>query len=280
MHVPKAAGTSLTASLAAALAPLKVAGGFDHVLFGAFTEFDTFAPAERQHIFDGPDALPRDAGLVAGHFSYATLRAAYPDGQLVTVLREPFTRLMSLWLFWRRHTGAHLAGLGSWAHAVRLARQPLAAFLDQPQIAAQTDNVVVRMLVWPHPLAPPSAFINPAHDRQLLRTARARLASFAYAGIAEAPDLWDSLSAWLRRPLTPEHRNSSESVPTDLRTPFGDEITDTCFSLLQARSRLDLRLWESTAVARRLAPQDLLQHTRLQHAARYGALMAARPGCE
>ncbi len=275
MHVPKAAGTSLTASLAAALSPIALCGGFDRVLFGDFNGFASFAPAERQQIFDGPSTLPREAGLVAGHFSYATLRAAYPAGQLVTVLRDPFTRLMSLWLFWRRHTDAHLAGLGSWADSVRLARLPLGVFLSEAKIAAQTDNVAVRMLVWPHVLAPPSAFIDPAHDRQLLEAAQARLADFAYTGVAEDPDLWNRLSAWLRRPLAAERRNGSEPVPAGLQTPFTDELGGDCFSLLQGRSRLDIHLWETLASAHIQAPQTVLQRTRLRDVARYGALMAS-----
>ncbi len=274
MHVPKAAGTSLTASLAAALAPATLAGGFDRVLFGGFTDFASFSPAQRQNVFSSPHHLPPEAALVAGHFSYATLRTAYPEGQLVTVLREPFTRLMSLWLFWRRHTDAHLAGLGGWGDAVRLARQPLAVFLDQKRIAAQTDNVALRMLVWPHELAPASAFIDPGHDGPLLRAAQARLAGFAYAGIAEDADLWTRLSAWLGRPLMPERRNESEAVPPGLRTPFADELDDACLSLMHARSRLDLQLWETIVAMQFQAPGELLQRTRLRHAARYGALMA------
>ena len=274
MHIPKAAGTSLAASLAAALSPAPVCGGFDRALFGGFTGFDSFAPAERQQVFDTPSALPREAGLIAGHFSYATLRAAYPTGQLATVLRDPFVRLMSLWLFWRRHTDAHLTGLGSWAESVRLARLPLGVFLGQTRIAAQTDNVAVRMLVWPHVLAPASAFIDPAHDRQLLEAARARLADFAFTGVAEDPCLWSRLSVWLRRPLAAERRNGSEPVPAGLQTPFADELDEDCLSLLQARSRLDLHLWETLASAQLKAPQTVLQRTRLRDVARYGALMA------
>ena len=274
MHVPKAAGTSLAASLAVALSPTQVSGGFDRVLFGDFAGFAGFAPAERQQIFQTPSALPREAGLIAGHFSYATLRAAYPTGQLVTVLRDPFTRLMSLWLFWRRHTDAHLAGLGGWADSVRLARLPLAVFLSHPRIAAQTDNVALRMLVWPHVLAPSSAFIDPTHDRQILEAAQARLAEFAFTGVAEDPDLWNRLSAWLRRPLATERRNGSEAVPAGLQTPFADELDEDCLSLLQARSRLDLHLWDTLASAHIQAPQIVLQRTRLRDVARYGALMA------
>ncbi len=274
MHVPKASGTSLAVSLAAALSPARVVGGFDRVLFGDFAGYDTFSPAEQERIFHAPSALPTQASLVAGHFSYATLRAAYPAGQLITVLREPFTRLMSLWMFWRRHTDTHLAGLGEWATAVRLARLPLADFLDRPQIAAQTDNVALRMLLWPHPLVPLSAFIDPAHDRQLFKAARARLAEFAYVGLAEAPDFWRSVAAWLGRPLVPEHRNESAPVPPALQTPFASQLDSTCLSRLQSRSRLDLQLWEDVVAAQRLPCQRLLQQTLVQHAARYGALMA------
>jgi hypothetical protein len=275
MHIPKACGTSLAAGLRAAISPEIAIAGFDRVLFGSFADFHTLGAAERALVFDRADALPRQAALVAGHFACSTLRTAFPDGQLIAVLREPVTRLMSLWMFWRRHTDAHLEGWGSWGAYVRKARLPLAVFLADPDLAAQTDNVATRMLLWPHDRIPADGFIDPAHDASLLRLARRRLDDFAFTGIAESPGVWESLAIWLGRELTMPRMNEAGSIPAGLQVPLADELDGRCLALLESRSRLDLALWEWVATASGCAAEDARRLALLQHVARYAALMAA-----
>lgn len=274
MHIPKASGTALTLGLSQAVAREASGSGLDHVLFGGFTAFDTFSPAERARIYDHPASLPTSPGFVAGHFAHSTLRQAYPRGQLMTVLREPVTRLMSLWMFWRQAMGTDLSGIGLWADYVRLAGQPLGTFLAEPRIAAQTDNGTLRQLLWPHPRIPRSGFIAPADDRSLLRLARQRLADFAFTGIIERPGFLKALQDFLGRPLSYERHNETDKISAELRSPFALELDAATLAVLETRSRLDLALWTDIASLPSPALGRLRQQTILQHVARYGALMA------
>ncbi len=274
MHVPKAAGTSLRAGLETALEASAVQG-FDHVLFGGFTDFASFGALERQRVFGAPGMLPPGADLVAGHFAYSTLRAAYPDAALMTVLREPVTRLLSLWMFWRLHTDDDLAGLGTWADCVRLAQRPLKAFLGEAKIAAQTDNVALRMLLWPDALIPVDGFIDPAHDRVLQRRALRRLHSFGFSAVVESPDLHGRLAAWLGREVPCVRHNETDRMPPERRAALAPLLDDAALDLLDERSRLDCVLWRAVGGFSSADGARLRQRAMLRCVARYGALMAA-----
>lgn len=278
MHVPKTAGTSLLAFLSAATGAERAAFGFDRVLFGDFTDFAGFGETPRRAMFLSPDRFP-DADLIGGHLAYSTLRRHYPDAQCVTVLREPVCRLLSHWLFWRGHDDDRLAEWGSWADRVRLSRQPLAAFLGARSLACQNDNLVVRMLLWPHKLIPPADFIDPAHDRRLLAEARRALAGFGAVDIVENPTVFGRLKGWLGATAAPDRRNETGCIPPALRRPLQTELTTEALDLVAERSRLDLELWNDAA--RAILPGcdiDRLREQAMLHGiARAALLMAGVP---
>ena len=158
---------------------------------------------------------------------------------------------------------------------MRQARRPLAEFIAEPQVAAQTDNMTLRMLLWPHPHVPPDGFIDPAHDADLLREARRRLDGFALAEIVEGPVV-PRLAAWLGRDFTYQRLNETDAMPEPQRTPLARQLDAGTLALLDDRSRLDLALWRAAAI-RRDGPDaatSLRRHTILAHVARYAALMA------
>jgi SAM-dependent methyltransferase len=277
MHIPKTAGTALRQALGRALEPLPVVGGFDHVLFGGFTDFATLGDDTLRHIYHSVAAMPQAPATIAGHFAYSTLRGAYPDCQMITILREPVSRALSHWTYWRKHLPDASDPWGAWADYVREAQRPLHEFLAEPKIAAQTDNVALRMLLWPHPLVPDAGFIDPMHDGQLLGEALARLAGFALVDIPEEPGLNDRMGAWLGRPFIYEHVNQTEDVPPAVRVPFESQIGEASLELLHQRSRIDLKLWQSVALRHRseAACDRLREQTILGNVARYSALMVA-----
>jgi len=276
MHIPKTAGTSLMESIHAALKPGLDLRGFDPCLFGDFRDWDSMTPALRQHIYLTADAMPRNAGVVMGHFAYSTLVARYPRARLVTFLREPQCRLLSHFVYWRCQTDEVLAPSGPvWAARVATARGSLHDFLADPRVAAQTDNVALRMLLWPHPDIPEGGFIDPRHDAALLAAARVRLRHFAYVGFVEAEGgIYPGLARWLGRPLEIKHLNETPLVPEDLQTSLPDQMTRQAMALLRARSRLSLQLWQEIAGRTRAeaAVQELrrqtIQHTTKNLAAR------------
>jgi hypothetical protein len=277
MHIPKTSGSSLMRALDDAFPPALALRGLDRCLFGTFSDFDSFTPSIRDTIFDSPAALPADRMLIAGHISFTTLQTAYPAAQIMTVLREPWSRLLSHWLFWRQHTDAMLAGLGSWADLVRWSRRPLAEFLNEPRLGPAIDNVALRMLLWPHPLLPEAGFIAPEHDETLLTAAMERLGRCSFVDITENDSFAENIQAWLGRSLTYPHINETSQMPKEVRAPLHRELTEAAHERLVARSRLDLRLW--TAIAQQRLSSGALQGVRermlLTNLARYGALMAA-----
>jgi hypothetical protein len=187
MHVPKTAGTSVAAALIDALRPNTTLTGFDRVLFGDYEEFSSIHDEIRRTIYFSANALPA-ADLFFGHAAYSTLRQRFPNGHLMTVLREPFSRILSHWLYWRSLSDDVLVPLGSWADRVRRSRLPLDQFLSHPCVACQLDNLVVRMLLWPHKLIPVDNYIDPRHDQRLLAEAHDRLAHFSFVDVVESPE--------------------------------------------------------------------------------------------
>jgi hypothetical protein len=125
MHVPKTSGASIAHGLARVLAPTVVVSGFDLSLFDPGREFESIDDSIRCNIYTSPASMPKNADLVAGHFAISTLIEAYPTAQRCTVLREPLSRLLSHWLYWRQHVDCDLAPWGDWAHLMRAARKLL-----------------------------------------------------------------------------------------------------------------------------------------------------------
>jgi hypothetical protein len=276
MHVPKTSGMALRGSLQACTNTQGPPPGFDRSAFGDFQAFDTVDPALLQDIYlDG--RLPQlDASFVTGHVSLATLTAQRPGVQLVTILREPRSRVLSHWLFWRGLTDDQLRPWGKWADCVKVAAKPLAEFLSDRTIASNTDNMTVRMLLWPHPDIPGNDFIDDRADRHLVNAALARLEAFAFADLVENPQVAANLQAWLVRPFSYGRINETARLPPTLRSPFAEELTGEAFDLLDARSRLDREVW--LALARHhiadIDAETLAERTIIRNVARHSALMA------
>jgi hypothetical protein len=275
MHIPKTSGSSLIASLAASLAPGRVVRGYDRSIFGAFAGFDTLAPEIREMVLYGEPCAPSDTALLAGHMSLSTLRAAYPPSAVLTVLREPVSRLLSHWLYWRHFDDGALAGWGGWADYVRKSRGSFATFLGDPTLACQTDNLAVRMLLWPNRQIPEAGFIDPASDRSLLRDAEAALGSLDFVDVVENPGLEGALRGWLGGGFVYARENEAAEMPAAMQSPLHREFTARAQSLLHQRSRLDLLLWRRVCArhAGEAGTTDVRERTIMAKVARYGALL-------
>ena len=266
----------MSLALERAVAPDRPLRGFDRYLFGSFRGFDQLAPGTKESVFGCSSELPADADLVIGHFAFSTLREAFPRGRLLTILREPVTRVLSHWLYWRQTSDEHLADWAGWSDYVRTARLPLANFLSVTAVAPQVDNVLVRALLWPHALIPEDGFIAPRHDRRLLRLARQRLRVFDFVDVVENERLEGRLAHWLQRPFEIARVNETSTMPPKLRSPLHRELTPDAYERLTACARLDLRLWSEIASRRlrRIDLEHLRARTLASECARYGAMMA------
>jgi len=280
MHVPKTSGTAMSRSLIDALRPrVIIQKCFDRPHFGAFHEFDTIGADLRKRIYLDQETIPRDAEFVSGHLSYATLSRSFKQAQFVTVLREPISRILSQWLFWRSQTDESLFRWGAWARHVMSSRRPLADFLVHEDIACQIDNVVVRMLVWPHPHIPDRGFIDSRHDETLVHEAILKLERFAFVDAIENPDFPPSLARWLGKSLNYDRENITPSISPEFRSLLHEELTPKAIDLLESHSRLDHRLWTKviTRRAQHLNTEKLQRRILMTIAARYSCLLSSAP---
>jgi len=276
LHVPKAAGTSFAAALVAAAGPRCAVGGFDRCLFGGFADFASFAPAQRRDVYMSFQEISPFCDMLAGHFSLSSISGWAPDAAVVMLMREPFSRLLSHWTFWRAQAGAHAGTLGTWNEVLACAQRRFLDFLAAPAVACQTDNVVTRMLLWPHELIPDDDFIAPARDKTVLAAAAARLAGLACVNVIENPALAEDMAAWLRRPFEMRRLNETACVPASLRTDLAAELTPAARSAWGERTRLDRVLW--ARVCRRVMPDvdaaAMAEAVLAGAVARYRALLA------
>jgi regulator of replication initiation timing len=273
MQVPKTSGSGLTIGLCEVLPATARIHGWDHGFFGAFRQFETMSPELQREIYE---ALPPANGIdfVYGQIAYSTLIRGRPAARLMTVLREPRARILSLWLYWRSFSDERHAIAGAWGCIQRLTRQPLAEFLNRPEAACQTDNVYVRRLLWPHPLIPDDGFIDSASDERLASEAVARLKAFDFTDVIENPRLEVNVRAFLARPFV--YRRVNEAA---VRSEFGvrleEELAGEARLLIEHRSRLDRELWRAVA-SERMAGVDLTalsDDTFRRTITRYAALM-------
>jgi hypothetical protein len=276
LHIPKTSGIAVAHAMVETIGAANVFFGFDRAFFGGFSDWESIPAESRAFIHFSPATLPADALVVRAHMSLSTLRAAYPTGRFMTVLREPVCRLLSHYVFWRGFTPGQHASWGGWGELSALARRPLEAFLADPRIACQIDNVATRLLLWPHALIPPDGPIDPAHDAALIAAAIAALDSLDFADASENPSFEANLGAWLGTSPRRARRNESAPMPAELRLLLDAALTPAATTVIAARTRLDVMLWHAV-LARRAPGLDaaaLRQAALLHGTARAAALLA------
>lgn len=246
MHVMKCAGTSFLDTLAETLDVQASKVGFDQYSYGSFSGFETMSTAVRRSIFFTGDKMP-ECHIVGGHFSAHTLFNCYPDAQHITLMREPRSRLLSHWLYWRSHNDQALATSGHWADRVRLARGTLMSFISNELVSCQIDNVFTRALLWPDFKISRDSFIDRKFDSQIIEQALSRLAKFSYVDIIENRNLSSSFSRWFGRSFALKNVNKTEVVSPELLPSLYNEFTDACLDTIEERVRLDDAIWSHVA---------------------------------
>lgn len=274
-HVPKTGGSALNSAFRQSLGEVKaVAADQDRSLFGPYDDFASWSPTEFKRMALSPAALESDAKYVSGHFAVSTILQGLPDAQLVTLLREPVSRLLSHWIYWRKVCEGNLDGFGSWAERLVLSRGTLSEFLSEPSIACQTDNVAVRMLLWPSPLIPDDDFIAPEHDEELLRQAMEMLDRFAMVGIYEDRNSTALFESFLGTKLQIKKENETAGISSRSATPLAGEMNDYAMGLVMSRCRLDFKIWSAWAEKRGLDAGTLFFSNILKNVSRFSVLLS------
>ncbi|HEY0793147.1 MAG TPA: hypothetical protein VGD78_18930 [Chthoniobacterales bacterium] len=277
MHVPKTSGWALRQGLEEAVSPKNPVPQMclDRVLFDGFDDFESFQPHIRSMVFRDSAELPDGVDFICGHMAFSTLLTAYPQAQFFTVLREPISRILSHWLFWRSWSEKDIKQWGTHGSHVLMARRPLHEFLSRGELACQVDNLVTRMLLWPHKLIHSQQFIDERDEKTLLMDALARLRRFSFADVVENPDFVTSVSKWLQKPFRYGRVNEASRVPEPFRTSLQDELSEETLQLLDRRTRLDVKLWLAAARLHLVgqSPHLVRQHALVRNIARFSALL-------
>jgi hypothetical protein len=191
----------------------------DRSLFGTFTDFSSLDDHVRKQIYMDESVDDSNYEFVSGHVAYSTLKQHFPSGRFMTVLRRPASRLLSHFFYWRSLTEEGLRPWGSFAERIRLSHGDLSEFLSAREIACQTDNLLTRFLLWPHPDVPDDDFISPDRHAKLYRLAKRKLSEFDFVDLVENPMLERNVGRWLGQPFTLNRENvttADVTAPRDL----------------------------------------------------------------
>ena len=207
LHFEKTAGTSLVRTLEASFHPLQVhndaaRGTAPHVLSGFLA---------------GQCDRARRASFVWGHYDLPALRRLDPARIVITVLREPQARLLSLYHFWRAVNPSALEGGVAGFNVVAAHEHDLAGFLGSRDklIRNYIDNVYVRRLTGTYALPGEPDRLD-THPEQVVAEALRALDGLDFVGVVERFDqclapLGRAIGACL--PATLPHHNAAGGDP-------------------------------------------------------------------
>ncbi len=130
----------------------------------------------------------RRSRLIWGHYDLPALRRADPERLVLTLLREPRSRLLSLYHYWRSVDASLARGaFGNWNVAAAHDHDLLGFLrLEDPLVRNYTDNFYVRRLTGLYRTDDGDPVEADPHEA--LRRAELALESLAFAGIVERTD--------------------------------------------------------------------------------------------
>lgn len=251
MHIPKSGGVSIHTALESALPAESLAPQrFDTSVFCDFKDFDLLCPETRAEITVTKDEQKtlNTYRAVSGHFSLSTLSQIADPSSIATILREPRTRLISLYLYWRtpeifERWNPYRAD----THALR----PLAEFLAEPRLAAMTDNQICRMLLHRDSRVPRANFIASADVEGIAKDAILRLDTLGFVGLLERGDsVWHGMAQMFGVRLDPIAANVTGGDLWPARARPGERLMAVDASdLIEERNAADLVVYEHALIS-------------------------------
>lgn len=241
LHLPKCGGTSL-----------------DEMLRPCFREEEVFPDRFNTLTRHAPDSL-RPFRYFSGHFDRPNVEHVPEPRRVLTLLREPRARILSLYRFWRAHREAAF-GHGTDLPWVRTARAtPLLGFLRHAGdgVPEAIDNAMTRNLAGSGILSPNRRFSLPPEE--MLFRAREFLESMTGFGLLEEiEEFVGRLRSRLGLPLPNsvphalDHRRFGEYPHLDSAEEF-DPVSAEVEAELERLTCLDQRLyaWARERIATR-----------------------------
>jgi hypothetical protein len=148
LHIPKCGGSAVRSALARLDGCYAGPLYYDEAHFGEPDLSESLLPSRRAEVASRQQLRPVVARsrLVIGHYSSRSLVAAGAK-QLATQIREPRSRLLSLYRYWQGQTPDERQPWGLWgSRLVATADRPLGAFLANPALWPAVDNAMVRQV--------------------------------------------------------------------------------------------------------------------------------------
>lgn len=254
LHVPKAAGSSVTDAIRRAVIGTAEREQrtvsicpqvMDRTLYGDFDRYDELQGKPREMIFTGPPGELAGHDVIVGHFSAASLEHGRTTDDLAVVFREPRARLISHYAYWASWSEAEHASWDPYDGSRVAAQLPWPEFLVEASVASQIDNVATRLLLAPHPLIPPDGFIATGDVDALRDEALTALDGFGLVdAIEHGPACWSRLGHWAGLEIDVARRNVTETDAVDTVRWARAEVPDA-IRALSARTAIDRDLWRS-----------------------------------
>ena len=244
LHVPKAAGSSIVASLRDALDDHTWGDQvFDPAWMGPYRHHAR-PPALARQVLESVDELI-DIDAVAGHLTLPTLLTRFELGDIATVVREPRCRLLSHYEYWRGLDAEARDRELPWASSRSAATLDFAEWLADESIAYQSDNTLIRQLV-DDPAIPENRFIANDDLARLAKLAGRCIDQLGFVGLVEEGDaVFDRLGRFVghrleRRRINVTNREPSRAV--DLTAIFEHST-----HVLASRTAGDALVWRAAA---------------------------------
>jgi hypothetical protein len=232
----------------------KTGGSTLHHHFSAHFAPEETCPARHSNLMYSVEEL-RQWRFFSGHFNADEIRRIPRPLFVVTVLRDPIERLLSLYYFWKRHKAEYIEQRGEVGLRITKAGT-LLDFLqsDYPHIVQGTVNSMV-MQAAGAVLATPDGYALMSGHKQIGWLSEAQLVSRALKNIltfdviGETSNLADVYARVAQRfgmaPLTQIARLNTRECEHELMDPHMPEsITQEIRSLLEEKTRLDRMLYQ------------------------------------
>ncbi len=242
LHFEKCAGISLASLLTELFHPLQIDDDPERAV----------APHILSAFLPGQAERRRRCAFVWGHYDLPALRRLDPARPVVAMFREPRSRILSLYYFWRSVDPELVAGGLFGLDVAAAQRLGLLAFLqsDDPLIRNYIDNIYARRLTGAYITGVQSDRLE--HDGgAVLDEASRALDSLAFAGAAEhtgriLPKLGIAIGATLpdalprRNTADSNHRGSSPGYRKIVREP----VTPAVEAELDRLTRYDAAIYQ------------------------------------
>lgn len=265
MHIPKCGGSSIRAALEQAL-PSGWLAPQGYLTDSEPADLTQLTPQQRSEFATSLEEM-RSIGqryrAITGHFNLDTLLEITDATRICTVVREPRTRVLSVYLY------SLVPGVApDWAYNPTLHDpRPLGQFLLEVFRAPQIDNVLCRMLLGDDPRLPAQDVVAESDVPAIALDAIARLGSLGYFGVLELEEsVWQGISRMFGVKLNPARvRVTGEPAftprPLGSREPLFDA---ECLRLLEQRCAADAIVYDR-ALAQ--AGIDAQERARIKDAA-------------